>query len=158
MAISIYQLSKTREGVNTKKSSKIFQTRCVIRFTKRIFQMNMTLFSACISRGADPDTVQNWPDVRMERFIQDKLKEEREIKIEGKDFFEFLRTRVKTLVPNYPYIRETAYEYLWALTTALEGTNRANADLHALIKKKDELVAATIGPENNVKIHEDLKK
>jgi len=120
--------------------------------------MNMTLFNACISRGADPDTVQNWPDVRMERFIQDKLKEEREIKIEGKDFFEFLRTRVKTLVPNYPYIRETAYEYLWALTTALEGTNRANADLHALIKKKDELVAATIGPENNVKIHEDLKK
>jgi hypothetical protein len=46
-----------------------------------------------------------------------------------------LKERARELCPDYPNVdRELGeHEYLWAITTSLEGTRAANDDLHELI-------------------------
>lgn len=73
-------------------------------------------------------------------------------------FLELLERQSKELNPDYPFNEKSnAFDQLWSVTAALEGTRKANDDLHALIKKKDELVAATIGVDNNIRIHNELR-
>ena len=50
------------------------------------------------------------------------------------DFIKHLEQRAKELAPDYPYLQNDEYEYLWALTSSLEGTRAANKDLHKAIK------------------------
>lgn len=46
-------------------------------------------------------------------------------------FLKHLEARAGELAPDYPWTKHDAYEWLWALTSSLEGTRLANDDLHA---------------------------
>ena len=46
-----------------------------------------------------------------------------------------LKRRAMELCPDYPYFQHTPYEYLWALTESLKGTQLACNDLHRIIEE-----------------------
>jgi hypothetical protein len=51
-------------------------------------------------------------------------------------FFEHLKNRAHELASDYPWKgTEDAWEFLYAITATLEGTNAANEDLHHLLEQ-----------------------
>jgi len=53
-------------------------------------------------------------------------------------FLQHLRARAKELAPDYPWSKDDAFEWLWAITATLEGCEMANNDLHARVKELEE--------------------
>ncbi len=54
-------------------------------------------------------------------------------------FLTHLKLQAKTLVPDYPWDKDDAFEWLWALTSSLEGTRLANDDwIKLLVAMVDE--------------------
>lgn len=50
------------------------------------------------------------------------------------DLLSLLHERSKELVPDYPNATHDSFSYLHALTSSLEGTNKANKDCHKFIE------------------------
>lgn len=55
-------------------------------------------------------------------------------------FHGHLKKRAKELEPDYPYTQEDPFEWLWAITSSLEGTRLANDDCHKeILRLREEI-------------------
>lgn len=48
-------------------------------------------------------------------------------------FFSLLRDRARELQPDFPFVKDDAFDWLWAITSGYEGTELANEDCHLYI-------------------------
>jgi len=55
-------------------------------------------------------------------------------------FFELLKERAHELCPDYPFVQEDAFEWLWAITSSLEGTNMACDDWYEHYQKLKDAI------------------
>lgn len=53
---------------------------------------------------------------------------------DGNRFFQHLKEKARTMVPDYPFTRDDPWEDLWAITSSLEGITMANNDCHKMIR------------------------
>jgi hypothetical protein len=76
-----------------------------------------------------------------------------------KAFVQHLERCAKRLCPDYPWSdKDDAFDYLWALTSSIEGTNAANKDCHGFIEvlrkrlgmSKDELFELWVKEKDSI--------
>jgi hypothetical protein len=77
---------------------------------------------------------------------------------ELKQLTEIIRQKSREFAPEYPGIKDDmpVFEHLWAITSSLEGTNKANDDWHDFF---DFVVNYTgLNKIDLIKLYEDHKK
>lgn len=82
-----------------------------------------------------------------------------------KSFFDHLKERAQELAPDYPFTKEDAFEWLWAITSSLEGTDLAVDYWYVkwlktvrLLKVLSSAADHTLGNWTNQKVRDRLRE